>query len=326
MRALMEPMIRPRRNGDESLAAFGRRRLGAAGWLLDAMQVGIYAGDPARLSAQSAFPRLVELERDHGSLLRGALAAARDRRGLPRGRLSTLDGGLGALPAALSDELGAIIHTNARVDRISRSGTRLTAHAGGAPIEADRVILALPPADAARVCRQIDATIADNFAAIPTNAVAAVTLGWWRSAIAHPLDGVGLLVPPAENDALLGILWMSSLLPNVAPPGQVSLRCLIGGRLHGDAVDLTDDQLRTLAIDRAARLLGARGEPTLVHIVRWPVAIPQYELGHADRVAQIEARGEHAGIWSTGAALRGVGVNDVLRDAETLISRMFSDA
>jgi oxygen-dependent protoporphyrinogen oxidase len=326
LRALMEPMVRRRRSdGDESLAAFARRRLGRAGWLLDTMQVGIYGGDPERLSAQSSFPRLVEMERGHGSIVRGAMAAARDRRrsGAARGRLSSLPGGLGALPAALAKLLDGALHTGARVDSIERAGGRLRLSAGGAPIEADRVVLALPPGDAARACRQLDAGLADAYAQIPVSSVAAVTLGWPRAALRHPLDGVGLLVPPDENDALLGILWMSSLLPDVAPPGHANLRCMIGGRMHADALELSDEQLRELAIDRATRLLGATGAPSLVHITRWPAAIPQYELGHAARVATIDARGSAAGLWSTGAALRGVGVNDVLADAESLASRMF---
>jgi oxygen-dependent protoporphyrinogen oxidase len=337
LRVVAEPFVRARKldgdGDDETLADFATRRLGAsfASRFIEPIASGVYAGDWSKLSAASAFPKLVELERAHGSLLIGAIAAARQarREGKPRqpARLTSLRGGMGALSRALAARLGPSLRCGVEVRALARrpAADVFSIDTNDGPLEADRVVLALPSAPAAALVRAVDARIADAFGAIPYAPIAAICLGFPRAAVRHPLDGFGFLAPRREGERVLGVLWMTSIFPaqdRQAPDGQVLLRVMLGGRTDPDGPSLPDAALVDIARAAVLRHLGAGGEPTFTHVLRWTDAIAQYELGHARRVDEITARGEAIGVYSTGAALRGVGVNDVIKDAEAIAARL----
>jgi oxygen-dependent protoporphyrinogen oxidase len=317
-------------DGDETLAEFARRRFGAdlAARFVEPIVSGVYAGDYARLSAASAFPRLVELERAHGSLLRGMVALERERRraGLPRkpARLTTLRGGMGALPRALAARLDGALRTGEEALAIERAPSGLAVRTPSGALAADRVVLALPPDDAARLARPLDAAIADAYAAIPSVGVVAVSLGYARADVGHPLDGFGFLAPRAEKLRVLGVIWMTSAFPSAgqAPDGHVLLRCLIGGAHDPAAPALSDEELTAIAREGLRATLGLAAQPRFVHVLRWASAIAQYEVGHAARSAIVDERGRAIGLHACGAALHGVGVNDVIRDGLAVAERI----
>jgi len=337
LRVVAEPFVRARRDDeDETLESFTTRRLGAsvASRFVEPIASGVYAGDWSRLSAASAFPKLVELERAHGSLLFGGIASARQarREGKPRkpARLTSLRGGMGTLPRALAAKLGPSLRTGVEAKALrARAGGGFTIDTKDGPLDVDRVVLALPSRPAAAlvagVSGGVGAALADAFAAIPYAPIAAICLGFPRASVRHPLDGFGFLSPRREGERVLGVLWMTSIFPGQdrqAPDGQVLLRVMLGGRTDPEGPGLPDDVLVGIARQAALKHVGAGGEPSFTHVTRWSEAIAQYELGHGRRVEAITTRGEPAGLYATGAALRGVGVNDVIKDAEAIAARL----
>jgi oxygen-dependent protoporphyrinogen oxidase len=329
-RLLREPKAPKPDGSDETIRDFAVRRLGEsiARRFVEPMVTGIFAGDYAKLSLRSVFPRLAELEREHGSLLRGLMATERARKaeGKPRvpTRLRTLAGGMGALPAAAAKSLGDALKLGVEVGLITRFGEGWTVSTEGGPVEVDRVILAVPPDAASRLVAPVDAAMAEAFDAIPQVGVVAVTLGYPRAAVKHPLVGFGFLAPRIEHERILGTLFMTSIFPSQsqAPPDHVALRVLIGGAHDPAALDLDDAALVEIARVGLHALVGADGAPAFTHVVRWPLAIPQYVTGHAGRVATVEERGARMGLYATGASMRGVGVNDVVREAKALVARL----
>jgi len=333
-RLLREPKAPPPDGSDETIHDFAARRLGEsiAQRFVEPMVTGIFAGDYTRLSLRSVFPRLAELEREHGSLLRGLMAMEKRRKaeGRPRAtpRLHTLPGGLGALPAALCRALGDAVKVGVEVGAITRfprtSGDGWTVSTSGGPLECERLILAVPPDEAGRLVAPVDAAMAEAFDAIPQVGVAAVSLGYPRAAVKHALDGFGYLAPRIEQQRVLGTLFMTSIFPSLeqAPAGHVVLRCMIGGAHDPEALKLDDAALVAVAAEGLRATVGATGAPAFSHVMRWPRAIPQYTVGHAGRVATVEERGARLGLHATGASLRGVGVNDVVREAKALVARV----
>jgi oxygen-dependent protoporphyrinogen oxidase len=269
---------------------------------------------------------MVEIERQYGSLLRAAIALGKQRKAEGRGpsRLTSLEGGMGTLPAALAAALGERLRLGAAVTGLQRteSGWRVSTRDGA--VDAEHVVVALPADESAALLRQIDAPAADAFGAIAVAGVVAVALGYARVDVPHKLDGFGFLVPRREHVRLLGSIWMTSTFPKgaLAPPDHVLLRCLLGGAHDPAALDLSDEELIAEARAGLRAAIGVTAEPCFSHVARWRRGIAQYEVGHAGRVALIEARCQALGIFPTGAALRGVGVNDVVREATALAERM----
>lgn len=342
LRLLGEPFV-PRRKeqGDESIAGFVRRRIGPEGlrWLIDPMQSGIYAGDPERLSVRSCFPRVVEVEEQYGSLVRGMvrlqLQRRRERRGAkggkqgvagagPTGRLTTLGAGMQQLTDALTAALGPAVRCGVRVTRLERVGPRWQVGGPGfaQALEAELVILAGPAYAAAELLHALEPTLAGELAAIEYASLNVACLGYRREDVPHPLDGFGFLVPRGQGMRLLGALFSSSIFPREAPSGQVLLRVMVGGARDGALAALDDDTLLGLLREDLARSIGVRAAPSFVTLFRWPQAIPQYNVGHAARLERLDARvAQLPGLLLTGNAYRGIGVNDCARNAWPVAER-----
>ena len=323
-RLLLEPFTRKAPAGlDESLGDFGRRHFGRTltSTLLDALQTGIWAGDLERLSVASAFPRLRALERAHRSLLLGAL---RPQAG-PRTRMPrpiSFEGGLGGLSSALARALGERLRLNARATALERTadGWRVVTEAGS--VTAARVVLALPPWDAAALTRPFDGALAEELSAFPSVGVAVVHLGF-RPVLSPAPEGFGFLVPTGEGRDILGTVYASSLFPFRAPEGTTLLTVLLGGAHKGALLSLDDDALVKTARRELLALLQVQRAPTLTHVVRWPRAIPQYNVGHALRLEAV--RGQTArwpGLWLSGNAYGGASVADCIRSAVELSHRL----
>ncbi|MEJ2666646.1 MAG: protoporphyrinogen oxidase, partial [Deinococcales bacterium] len=338
LRMALEPLL-PAADADreESVHAFASRRLGRefADVMVAPMVAGVSAGDARQSSLAALFPRMHRLEIEHGGLVRGMLAQQRARRAAkargetqqapaggpsgPGGRLTSFrSGGAGRLTAALAEVLGERVTTGVAVERIE-AGQERKLRLMPMNLEADAVIVAAPAYAAAAMLEQRAPAAAEALQAIPYAGIRVVALGFPRSAVTHPLDGFGFLVPPGQGLRILGALWTSTLFPSQAPEGSVLVRALAGGMADPGFLDLSEDDAVTAVRRDLEASLGIVAEPGMTHVVSWRRGIPQYTLGHAGRVeAATEAAAAVPGLALTGNAYRGIGLNDCVRDARAV--------
>ncbi len=323
LRLLKEPWI-PRPAGDleESIAAFTRRRLGQAflDFAVGPFVSGVYAGDPERLSVRWAVPRLAALEREHGSLLRGALA--RRKGPSPRGAMISFRAGLEALPLRLAQELGDV-RIGVAAQRVLPVGSGFEVETTAGPIAAEQVVLAVPADVAAHLLETATGGRSRTLAEIPYAPVAVVALGWRREDLAHPLDGFGYLVPRKEGRRTLGCLFPSEIFPDRAPAGHVALSAFVGGRTDPEIVGWDEERIAAAVAEEVGQALGARGEPVFHLVRRWPRAIPQYEIGHGrfvDLARTLES--DLPGLYLGGNFLYGVSVPDCVRNGVRLAAKI----
>lgn len=326
LRMLAEPLVRSRSpEPDESVARFVRRRLGREAWerMADPLLGGIHAGDTEALSIRATFPRFVELEARHGSLVRGMRAMAAQRTADSGSAFVSLAGGLSELVEALVRALPAgALRAGAPVHGLQRGGGGWRVVTADGAVEARAVVLALPAPRAHPLLRPLDAALADELAAIRFESTAIVLLAFDRAAVAHPLDGYGLLVPRAEGGRVTACGFFSTKFPGRAPSGQVTLRVFLGGSHDRTVLDLGDAELTETALREIGPLLGLRGAPRAVRVCRWPESTPQMEVGHAARVRRIEERESRLpGLYLTGAGLRATGMPDTIADATAAARR-----
>jgi oxygen-dependent protoporphyrinogen oxidase len=330
LRVLLEPFRRRRdTDEDESIFDFAERRIGveAARVLADAMVSGIYAGDARRLSLRATFPKMQAMEREHGSLFRAMTARRKEtrarggRRGGPSGPGDTLTSfreGLQELTDALAGALGSALRLRTRVTGVADLGLRgyrVYLHEG-APIDATAVVLACPAWSAAEIVAHMDSEMSQAMDAIPSVPVAVVHLGFESNEVAHPLAGFGYLVPRGEGPRILGTLWASSIFPGRTPAGKILLTSMVGGAHDGDAIRLPDDELTSIVRTDLRTTMGIEAAPRFTRVYRHPKGIPQYTLGHLDRLAVIERRLEaHSGLLVCGNSYRGISVNACVEEA-----------
>jgi len=326
--------FRPRRTGfaEESIDSFVRRRLGPeiARVFADAFVTGILAGDPKLLSMQACFPRIAAWERDHGSILAGAFAARRQRGDgsspavTRRAAMWSFAGGLQTLIDTLSIRLRQPPVLGVAVRRLLRDSTGWLVQAEGQDRwQADAVVLTCPAYAQAELTADLDAPLAELLAGIPYNRIAVVALGYRRADVPHPLDGFGYLSPQSARRDVLGMQWCSSIFPGRAPQGMVLLRALCGGWHRQDVVDWPDERLLQAVCLEMSLTLGVRARPIFHQIIRWSRAIPQYHVGHLERLARIEQRRRtHSGLFLGGNAYRGVAINDCVEQAGVLAAQI----
>lgn len=330
LRVAAEPFVGRMRpaDGEESLASFVRRRLGPE--LLDygigPLASGIYAGDPERLAIRHAFPKVWNLEHRFGSLILGAvrLMLERRRQGHRRfpSRLVSFAGGMETLPKALAGRLPGAVLTGAEVSAIrpQEAGWQITWRSRGGPeVQAacGLLVVAVPAwrLGALPFPEGLRARL-ERLEEIPYAPVTAVVQGFRRDAVAHPLDGFGVLAPAPEARFALGTLFLSTLFPGRAPEGQVCLHSFVGGMRHPERVLLPDEALARHLRQDLDPLLGLTGEPVFWKRITWERAIPQYHGGHQrflDTMAEVE--NEFPNLCITGNFRRGVGVGDCLQAA-----------
>ena len=338
LRLLAEPFIAARREpGEESLDSFVRRRLGheIQERLVAPFVSGVYAGDPKQLSVQASFAKLAEFEAQSGSILTGAIKAARTARKNPAKpqrslrpyRLCSFRHGLGTLPQALAKSLGERLRTGTRILQISlisnlKFQITLEQHPTET-IEANSLIIATPASAAAQLLNELAPELASLLTEIPYTRLCAVPVAYRTEQLARPLDGFGFLAPRDQGLRTLGSIWNSSLFTNRAPEDWVVLNNFIGGETDRAAFDLSDDELLAIVHRDLQTVLGITGEPRQLPITRWQRAIPQYNLGHAARVATIEAAlAKRPGVRLAGNYLHGVAIGDCLKQGKELANEV----
>ena len=318
---------RRRGEGDESLGEFFRRRLGAEALerIIEPLMTGIYAGDAAQLSIRATFPRFPDMEREHGSIVRSMLGAKRrhqasDKKETPRWTpFVTLRGGLSEMVQALTSRLPDVTVCLGRRVRAIRARAGGAGYAvlldDGASLDADALVLATPAFAAAGLLEPLDVTLVGLLGAITYASTATVTLGYRREGFRHSLDGYGFVVPRVEGRTLLASTWSSSKWDHRAPDGSVLIRSYLGGAGREAVLERSDTELVELVRADLRQIMGVTEEPVLVRVFRWPRAMPQYLVGHLDRLAAIEERlARLPGVFVAGAAYRGVGIPDCIRD------------
>ena len=321
---LREPLVPARRDGkEESIAEFVIRRLNREflDHAIDALVAGIYAGDPFKLSVPHAFPKLGQLEAKYGSLIKGQILGARERK--KRGEIAkdrapkfSFDEGLQVLPDTLHKRLGDSVHLNTSVKRLARTpdGWMLDLREDGheARVEHSAVLYAGTAFRLAdlqvETAQSLDLSV---FSQIRYPPVASVVLGFRREDVSHPCAGFGMLIPKVEGFKILGTIFSSSLFPNRAPAGHLTLTSYVGGERYPELASLPAEQLVSLVCEDLRTLLGVKGKPVFQNTVLYPRAIPQYNVGfgrYRELMTQVEAKAP--GLFLAGHYRDGVSLSD----------------
>jgi oxygen-dependent protoporphyrinogen oxidase len=345
-RIALEPFAGGPTEDDESIYGFAARRIGreAASVMIDSMVSGIFAGHSRDLSLRACFPKMWQMESDHGSLFRALLATRKKRRkgdavGAPAGRLTSFVGGMTELTDTLAAQLDGTLRTGTPVLQLRPGrpvqafrpasvpeGFSIATPAG--VLDAEAVVLTGPASESADLIRPFDSTLASLVGGIQTAPLAVVCLGFDASALAAergPLNGFGFLVPRSEGVRILGALWETSIYPNRAPAGKALLRVMIGGATDPAILELDDRALLATVRQDLQTTMGLSIAPEFVQIVRHARGIPQYTIGHVARLQRIDALLQgHAGLILAGNSYRGVSINSCIAESGAIADRVLA--
>lgn len=324
LRLFKEPFVGLNKGVNESVADFVSRRIGREmlDYALDPFVSGVYAGDPSKLELKSTFPKMAGLEREHGSLIVGALKKAFDKKNKSDRKkgIFSFKGGMAALSETIAKSLGDRFKGDSDVKKISKEGEGYRLElAGAGTVDVDEVIITSPAYVIADMIRELSSSASELLTAIEYAPIAIVYLGFKREDVSHPLDGFGCLIAGKEKKKLLGSLWSSSLFPERSPEGMISLTCFTGGARNRDMMDRSDDEILAAVVNDLDGYLGIKGKPSFVKIFRHNMAIPQYNMGHGKRVEKLEvALEDFKGLHLLGNYLKGVSVADCVKNGTEL--------
>jgi oxygen-dependent protoporphyrinogen oxidase len=329
---LREPFV-PVRNddADESVADFVTRRLNREflDRAVDALVSGIYAGNPEKLSIRHALPRLFEQEKNYGSLIRGQIFGAKDRKrrgeiARSKAKMFSFDSGLQVLTDALAAQLGDSLKLNSPVTKIAKTENGWHISTVNGEAEFGAVIYCGTAHKLAELKMESPATIdLAQFSEIRYAPVASIVLGFRRKDVAHPLDGFGMLIPKIENFKILGTIFSSSLFPNRAPQNFVTLTTYIGGERQPELTLKSPDELIAIARVELQRVLGVNREPVFQHVTLYPKAIPQYNVGYGKfKQAMDEIESKAAGFFFAGHYRDGVSLGDSIVSGINIAERV----
>ena len=323
---------------DESLAHFVRRRFGneALERLVQPLVGGIYTSDPEKLSLQATMPRFLEMEREHGSLIRALKRQQQAGRsddptasGARYGLFATPSGGISEVVEALSTKVAsaANVRLETEVQRIvphaDRRGFILELPAG-THAHFDAVIVALPAFRAARLIEGFAPRAAVALDSIEYASTAIVVSGHKLADVQHPLDAFGLVVPAIEKRKILAVSFTSRKFPDRAPEGCVQLRTFVGGAMQPELLEQSDDEIKLLVQRELEEIFGVTWRPDFAIVARWMRSMPQYHVGHLDLVSRIESElASMPTLALAGNALYGVGIPDSIHSGEMAAERVF---
>lgn len=326
---------------DESLAEFLRRRFGVQAYerLLEPLMAGIYAGDAEQMSLRATFPRFFELEQQHGSIMRGMMAAKKSASSSAssqprRTMFVSLKNGLSELVSALTTRLmqqGVELRAGVQVDAL-----RVRSHElgrwmydlilqDGSALSAESVVLATPAYVSADLLRPLTPIAGGLLDLIPYASTATIALAFPRT-LTSAIEGFGFIIPRREQRDLIAATWTSLKWPHRAPTDQLLVRCYVGGVGREDILQREDQALVAAVREELANICGIKAEPVYTEVNRWWKAMPQYTIGHLDRLVQLDAAlSRYPGLVLTGAAYRGVGIPDCIRDGAVAAGQVVRD-
>ncbi len=293
---------------------------------------GIYTADPERLSIAATTPRFVEMERRYGSVVKGLRAAEQARTsestevsGARWSLFQSFKNGMATLPETLAARLGGSIRIAAEVIAISRNGERWRlALAGGEFIDADAVICAAPAFAASHMLSELAPKAAAVLGGISYASAATVNLTFRESDFARSPEAFGFVVPSCERRRIIAGSFSSFKFEGRAPRGAILIRAFVGGVMQRAMMQFSDDEIIAAVRDEFRALLGVEAAPQIAEIRRWPDSMPQYEVGHLDRIAEIEHLVATIPSFAlAGAAYRGVGIPDCVRSGEQAADAIF---
>tara|TARA_B100000315_G_scaffold242296_1_gene264315 strand:- start:5186 stop:6583 length:1398 start_codon:yes stop_codon:yes gene_type:complete len=314
LRLMMEFAIpRNRSKAEETIAEFAGRRFGRefADKVIDPLVAGIYAGRAGELSVEAGFPKLHSLEQKYGSIALGLVQHHRQgAKNMPSSRLFSFKDGIGSLPKALAAALGDRVKTGVTVRRIQKTSLGFSIDVGDQGKLATRaIVVATQPHVVAELLEDVDVWSSHAAGEIEAPPLAVVYLGYKRKDVEHPLDGLGFLAPESENLSMSGSQFCSTMFPGRAPEDCVSMAVYFGGARAPENALLPAEELTAIARQEFKDLVGAKGEPMVARVRHWPRGLPQYKIGHKDRVqTMLEANNRVPGLFLTGNYISGPSV------------------
>jgi oxygen-dependent protoporphyrinogen oxidase len=325
---LLEP-FRAKATQEESIADFVARRLGKEwrDWVLDPFISGIFAGNPAKISAQAAFHRVWILEKDYGSLFKGMIARMKSKKAarqagdyVASGNMISFKSGMSTLTRALAAKLADDILVDAPVVQLSQidDGCWQVQTSDGNSYQGKKIIVTLDAPDAAKLLRPLSSDVANLLASIESPPLAVVALGFDESQISHPLNGFGCLIPRSLGIPTLGAIFSSQIFSGRAPDGKVLLSCFIGGSRNPSIAHWSEAEIVAQVVKDLTPLLGITGQPVFSKVQLWKHAIAQYHLGHFDKVEQIRhaLSKDTPNIITRANWHEGISIPDVVANAE----------
>ena len=327
-----EPLIARRKGpaADESLRSFATRRFGREPFdrIFEPIIAGIFTADADELSLDMTLPQLLQLERQHGSIVKALRHRFGDRAAPGPARRTaaclSLREGMGQLVKRLVSRLPRDwVQTSARVERATpaerTAGWRLEI-AGRKALEADALILACPSHVSSRLL-EWDAPLARDLARLEYASCATVNLAYPAAAVGRPLDGFGFFVGRSEKLPILACSHVSVKYPDRVPRDRILLRAFLGGARDPELLDRDDDALVALAHRTLSGLLRIESEPVFHRIHRFPASMPQYPVGYRSVMQTIVERvRRHPGLALSGGVLGAVGLPDCIATAEAAAS------
>lgn len=326
----------PRRAGgsDESLASFVKRRLGTEVLERVAQPLigGVYAADPDKLSLTATMPRFQQMERDHRSVILATRrtqklrAQIQNESGARWTLFVSIGAGMAELVGRMEQKLPAgTVNLGQEAKRVTwnDAGKRWQVQTSTQELEADAVICAQPAFSAGNLLSRLDPLLAKELSEIPFASTATVNIAYKRSDIPHALNGFGFVVPFVEGRKIIACTFSSVKYNGRAPAGFELLRCFVGGTLQASLLEESDEVLQEYVRNELADLLGIKARPVLCHIERYPRSMPQYNVGHLERIQRIEERVSHfPRLALAGKSYRGVGIADCIHSGEEAAERI----
>ncbi len=338
LRLMKEPFIKSKANAHETIAEFTHRRLGQEflDYAINPFVAGVFAGDPQMINVKTAFPRLYELEQRYGSLIIGAIKSSRQRKkskekSKQSAKTFSFKKGMQTLIDAIYSKIKEDIFLNANIDEMAQIKDnekirfRLNInhnHSLSSEIF-DAIIISTPSFSASKLIANIDKNFAENLEDVYYPPVNVIYTGVKQSKITRKLDGFGYLIPELEKRRILGSLWSSSLFTGRAPEGYCSLTSFVGGARSPELTSLDDKDLIDITVGELNSVLGIKGEPDFVKIVRWSHAIPQYNNHYADLFDSVENfQKSNKAIFICNNFYKGIAVGDCIKNADATVSNV----
>lgn len=336
LRIAMEPFAKGRENGnDESVYDFVKRRIGkeAADYLVQPMVSGVYGGVAQRLSLQSCFPIMREMEDQYGSLFKALIAKSKEAKAKgkrgggpsgPGGWLTSFRGGLNRIIEAFEKQYGRYVTKGLPAVSISRDVDLFKINFVNGTSETCRhLILATPSYIASDLTESLSSELSESLGKIPYAPIGVVCSGYRASWVKRPVDGFGFLVPAKENRGILGSIWTSSIFANRAPQGMIQFRTMIGGDGNHESIKLSDDELINTAHKDLAQIMNIEEKAAFTKTYRWKFGIPQYRIGHREVLNSIETELSRIGnLHLASNAYYGIGLNDCVKQAYRVVEKI----
>ncbi|HBV61881.1 MAG TPA: protoporphyrinogen oxidase [Rhodopirellula sp.] len=337
LRFLMERWIAPpKTDEDESVSSFVQRRMGqeVLDRIVAPLSAGIYTADVTKLSMQTTMQAIAIMEKKYGSLARatavrrrkGEDSVERGSTGARYGQFRAFQNGMIGLINGIAQSLpDDSIHLNCPVESIRSIGNQWIVTESGTDHKFDHVVVAVPPKAAVNLLEPIAPLASAELAKIESASAAIVVLGVSATNIKRPVNTFGFVVPISERRRILAGSFASHKFSGRSPEDHVLIRVFMGGAMQSELLEKSDEELTTIAQEELSELIGLTGDPLVSRVVRWNDAMPQYHVGHGDRVRIIDDEiGKIPGLWFTSNALHGVGIAPVIQQADQVARQVVS--